>query len=201
MIVIELKKSINLTLLLQAVDRQKISDSVYVAVPAPKGGRRNKKQRRIEALLKRLELGLILVYVNSIAPHAQLIFHPIEYDKKRSSSKKRAILRETKGRHKNVNVGGSTRKKTMTAYRERLIFAACALERLGASRPATLKKLGIGDKAGEILYNNHYKWFDRIDRGIYELTQTGQQGLEEFPEMTKLYREIVKGWEVEVSDE
>ena len=53
-IVVELKTSINLTLIVQATNRQTLSDSVYVAVPAP-----NKKSHHWRGVITVLKLSLI----------------------------------------------------------------------------------------------------------------------------------------------
>ena len=69
LIVIELKRAINITLLAQAVERQKITDSVYVAVPRPSNMRRwNGQTKSLQALLRRLEIGLILVSTSLSKP-------------------------------------------------------------------------------------------------------------------------------------
>ena len=47
-VIVELKKKINITLLIQAVERLKITDAVYIAVPMPKRvGRNSKKLERL----------------------------------------------------------------------------------------------------------------------------------------------------------
>jgi hypothetical protein len=58
---IEMKKSFNATLLMQAVQRQKTSDGVYIAIPHPGKNVFQKKWHKIIYLIKRLELGLIVV--------------------------------------------------------------------------------------------------------------------------------------------
>ena len=63
-IVVELKTSINLTLIVQATNRQTFSDSVYVAVPAP--NKKSRHWRGVITVLKRLELGLLLVETNPL---------------------------------------------------------------------------------------------------------------------------------------
>jgi len=68
LIVIELKRAINLSLIAQAVERQKITDSVYVAVPRPSNMRNWQVQTKtVQGLLRRLEIGLILVSPNDVA--------------------------------------------------------------------------------------------------------------------------------------
>lgn len=84
-IAIELKTSFNLKLILQAITRQKISDNVYVAIPRPKYKQRlSKSFKEKELLLRRLELGLILVATDVKSPYAQIVFDPKPYDINRS---------------------------------------------------------------------------------------------------------------------
>ena len=59
-VVIELKLSINMTVVLQAVDRLQISDTVYIGVP--KGiGILKKQRKQIIKLLRMLGLGLMVI--------------------------------------------------------------------------------------------------------------------------------------------
>ena len=62
LVVVELKLRMSLDLILQAVERQRTADSVYVAVAARSSGPAIRNHRRIRRLLRRLELGLILVH-------------------------------------------------------------------------------------------------------------------------------------------
>ena len=197
LIVIELKKSFNASLLIQATQRQKISDSVYIAIPYPQGGIRNKKWRRIQHLLKRLELGLLLVSMQSIKPAVEIVFHPLPLTRQKSSSKKRAVLEEIEGRSGDYNKGGSTGCKLVTAYRENAIFIACCLEKYGPLSPKDLRKLGTGDKTQTILYNNHYGWFDRVKVGVYALKPSAKAQMKEFKELLDLYRKRVDEMETE----
>ena len=71
-IAVELKTSFTLKLLLQATQRQKLTEKVYVALPAPSGMQRfSNAFKEYEHLLKRLELGLILVFFKE-SPRAEL---------------------------------------------------------------------------------------------------------------------------------
>ena len=55
LIVVELKKGFTIELLYQAIERQKIADSVYVAIPLPKRGYKNPHYKDMVTLCKRLE--------------------------------------------------------------------------------------------------------------------------------------------------
>jgi hypothetical protein len=62
----------------------------------------------------------------------------------------------------------------MTAYRQRALACAAALAQ-GPRRPRDLKA-SIPD-AYNILPRNVYGWFAAVERGIYDLTETGQRAL------------------------
>ena len=170
-IVVELKTSINLTLLAQAVSRQSISDSVYIAVPAPRS--KNKQWRNILRVVKRLELGLLLVEEGAMGLVTHKQFDPLPVQRRKNSRKRKAVIKEIAERSGDYNTGGSTRKKLMTAYRETSILIACCLGRLGPSSPKTLRTLGTGEKTTGILGKNHYGWFQRLERGLYQVTEAG----------------------------
>ena len=188
LIVVELKRSLSLKLLAQAADRQRAADSVYVAVPYPAGGTRAKGWRKTIHLLKRLELGLILVSFIGCTPKIDIPFHPLPLDRRKLSGRRRAIIREIGGRSGSYNTGGSVRGSAVTAYRERCIYVACALERTETASPAELRKLGTGKDTQSILYQNHYGWFARVGKGLYELSTAGRSALEEYGGLASIYR-------------
>ena len=197
-IVIELKRTFGTKLLIQAIDRQKITDSVYVALPGPYK-RRSKRWRGIERLLRRLELGLIAVTLGPDMAQVEIVFHPLPYQQRKRARRKRAVIQEMSARTGDYNQGGSTRRKVMTAYRENAIHIACCLEVLGPSAPRRLRALGTGPKTTPILSSNFYRWFRRVERGVYELTPTGRAELAALPELAAKYRaraqEAIKGEE------
>jgi hypothetical protein len=171
LIIVELKTSVNLTLLVQATKRQSISDSVYVAVPAPT--KRNRQWRGTLTVLKRLEVGLLLVEEGAMGMLVSKQFDPLPYLGKKNARSRRALLTEVADRSGDYNVGGSTKTTLMTAYRENAILIACCLAKLGPSSPKSLRNLGTGDKTTSILSANHYGWFQRVEKGVYELTDQG----------------------------
>lgn len=181
LVLIEMKSAINLDLLLQVVRRQQADASVYAAVPAPKTS--DRRWRGLVRLLKRLETGLILVYLDSAQPRAELAFHPIHQERRREKSVTRAILSEMSGRSLDTNVGGVNRRKLMTAYREQALLVAVALEELGPAAPKTLRQAGAPAKTGAILLANHYGWYQRLRPGEYALTDAGRAALAEHGEL------------------
>ncbi|SKC50152.1 DUF2161 domain-containing phosphodiesterase [Maledivibacter halophilus] len=193
MIIIELKKSINLTLLIQATKRQKITDGVYIAIPKPKRFKWNKKWNDISGLLKRLELGLIIVSFLQTTTEVEIVFHPSVYKYRKSNRMKENIIREINGRSGSYNVGGSVKEKIMTAYRENAIHIACCLEKYGELSPKDLRALGTSSKTQSILSKNFYGWFERVHRGIYRLHPQGKKALENYGETADYYKKLLEG--------
>lgn len=186
LVLVEMKRNVNLDLLLQVVRRQRADASVYAAVPAPRtGGRR---WRELMRLLGRLEAGLILVYMESALPRVEVAFHPVEQKRRRDKGVTRALLTEMAGRSADRNVGGTNRRKLMTAYREQALHVAVALEKHGPAAPKTLRAAGTSAKTGPILLANHYGWFDRLGLGQYALNAAGRTALEEHADLTARLR-------------
>ena len=187
LIAIELKRRFGANVLIQAIDRQRITDSVYVALPGPFDLRRGSRWHGIRRLLRRLELGLIVVDLQRSKPLVNVVSHPSPYRKKRLKHKRLAVLEEMIGRSGNRNLGGSTRQKLVTAYRESAIHIACCLDRYGPLTPRQLRVLGTGAKTTSILYKDVYGWFDRLSRGLYALSPLGRTALNEYSVLVDEY--------------
>ncbi len=192
LVVIELKKNLNITLLIQAANRQKFADSVYVAIATTPGKRLPRSFKDACHLLKRLELGLILVSFLKTKSKVEILFHPSEFQKKKSHKRRRSIIREICGRTGNFNTGGSTGKKLITAYRESAIHIACLLVEYDELSPAKLRQFGTSKITQRILSDNHYGWFERVKRGIYRLHPQGKKALEQYPDLVAHYKKAVK---------
>ncbi len=186
LLIVEIKKSLNLALIVQAAERQRMTDRVYVAVPRPankwKWWREN---RGVFHLLRRLELGLILVSPSN--PGVDVVFPPKPLVRRRRAPSRRAVVAEIAGRLADFNTAGSNRTPLVTAYRESAVHVACALRGRGGMAPAELRRLGTGPKTQSILRNNVYGWFERLDRGLYRLSERGLRELKDYPELTRHY--------------
>jgi len=191
LIIIELKKRFNATLLIQAADRQRAADAVYVALPSPRDTGNKTNWNGMCRLLKRLEIGLILVRFLKTGPRVEIAFHPAPYKAGRQQRRRRAIIREIKDRSGDYNTGGVPGRKLVTAYREEAIHIACLLEDGGDLSPAELKRRGAGERTQSILSNNYYGWFDRVERGVYRLHASGKKALEEYPRITGYFRSMM----------
>jgi len=192
LLAVEFKREFNTALLIQAAQRQRAADSVYVAVPRPPEGLRTKRWRGICHLLRRLELGLLLVNPGGPRPAVEIAFHPLPYERKRLKKAKRAILDEMSGRSGDFNEGGSVRRRLITAYRENAIHIACCLAECGPLSPKTLRAMGMGPKTLSILAGNFYGWFERVERGVYRLTARGGEDLMAYPELADHYRRRIQ---------
>lgn len=188
LIIVELKLNLNIDLLLQATRRQRLTDLVYIAIPKPKRISR-KRWNDIIQLIKRLELGLIIVSFAGNRKSVEFKVHPEPYKRMTSKNtrKKAALIKEIEGRSADYNIGGSSKTKIMTAYKENCIQIACYLENLGQMSPKALVALGTGEKTPLILQKNYYNWFERVQRGIYVITEQGKKELEDYPELVEYY--------------
>lgn len=188
LIVVELKKGFTMELIYQALNRQKIADSVYVAVPIPKRGYNDPRYKDMVNLCKRLELGLILVgFTSSGKAQIDIAINPaptraIQRDKK----KRMAILTEHNGRTGSANTGGVTRRKIITVYKEQALFILKLLSENEELSAKQLRELSGVDKTSSILRMNYYKWFEKIGSGrntSYKVTNEGVKALKEYKDL------------------
>ncbi len=177
LVVVELKKAFNLKLVYQALERQSLTEQVFVAIPRPKKGQREKAWRDMLRLLKRLELGLLTVALDSPLQTVDVVLEPSDSLAWKNRKKREQVQAELEKREMNVNVGGMTRRKIMTAYREKSIRLACLLEREGQITTADLRTRGMEDSIG-ILMRNYDHWFRRVEKGVYALSEEGRRALE-----------------------
>ncbi len=194
LVVIELKKSLNLQLLVQGVKRQRLTDLVYLAVPCPRNLYSRAWKDKVY-LTRRLEFGLMVVAFTGEDALVRVVHHPKPFSRehsKRSSKRKRNdILKEAAGRINNYNVGGSSRTKLMTVYKENCLHIACCLQRFGSLSPKKLRLLGTGKKTTSILYRNHYFWFNKVSRGLYQLSEKGREALHQYPDIVDYYFKLI----------
>ncbi|WP_201716039.1 DUF2161 domain-containing phosphodiesterase [Rossellomorea arthrocnemi] len=195
LVIVELKLTLNVELLIQATKRQRLTDFVYIAIPKPKRPRL-KRWNDVRHLIRRLELGLITVSFTAKNPKLDFVIHPEAFDRKKSmknSKRKRAALvKEIEGRSADYNIGGSNKTKIMTAYKESCIHIACCLETYGPMSPKNLAKMGTGAKTPSILQKNYYRWFERVKRGVYQITDLGREELQKYPELVSYYSQKIE---------
>jgi hypothetical protein len=187
LVIVELKLSLTVDLLMQATKRQKLTDQVYIAIPKPKYKMNSKKWQDLCHLLKRLELGLIVVSFLKSGEKMEVCFSPQPFNKQKNRNyhvrKRKKMIEEMKGRNGSYNVGGSSKTKIMTAYKENCIQIASLLERNGPMSPKALRQQGTGEKTLSILSKNYYQWFEKVARGVYTVNDLGKKELKDYPEV------------------
>lgn len=190
LLIVELKTSLNMKLVLQAVKRQRMTDNVYIAIPRPVYKKRfNKDIRDREYLLRRLSLGLIYVSMEAENPYATVKFSPAPFNMKisrgKTTKKSEKLIKEHNGRSDDYNTGGSVRTKLVTAYRENSLKIAFILKEKDSMKTKELRDAGCPEKTAEILYKNYYGWFEKIGRAEYRLTKSGEKAIIK-------YRQVIK---------
>jgi hypothetical protein len=173
-VIVELKCRFNLELLLQAVNRLRPADEVWLAVPLTRHG--HDRDPRVRRLCRLVGLGLMAV--DAARDRVEIIAAPGPYQPRRDRRRRARLLAEHARRIGDPSPGGSTREPIMTAYRQRALACAAGLN-AGSSRPRELRA-AIPD-AGRILLRNVYGWFERAERGRYRLSARGQAALARWP--------------------
>ena len=174
-VIVELKRGLTIALLLQGVDRQTVSDFVYVAVERKSGAAWARSMKGAVKLCRRLGLGVLSVRL----PDGTVEVHcdPAPYQPRKIAKRRSALLGEFHRREGDPNTGGQVGKKLMTAYRQDALKIAAHLKEEGQGRPAQLRDLLGVPKAAAILSDNHYGWFYRVERGVYALSDAGSSAV------------------------
>ncbi|WP_240416390.1 DUF2161 family putative PD-(D/E)XK-type phosphodiesterase [Paenibacillus periandrae] len=227
-VIVELKRYFSIPLLLQGIDRLRLSHCVYVAFELPNKGRapHGASWPELRKLCQMLGIGMITVQFfkrkqpavhiechpskapedmptasipfttadsssssapNSVAdsehelsPAIALPPEPLYTPAKLPRLNKRAaegIVKEFKERRADYNVGGSSKQKLMTSYREKALHLAQLLHHHGTLSPLRLRQLTGNSKTAGLLQKNYYRWFQRVERGVYRLSPLGEEAL------------------------
>jgi len=174
-VVVELKLSLNIEVILQAVDRLALTPKVYIGIPR-KTKIFAKRRKRIVKLLRMLGLGLIVIDPKLSTGAVDIVLDPGDYTPRKSKRRTERLLGEFMKRVGDPNLGGSAKRKgVMTAYRQRALAIARFLEEQGPTK-ASAVSASLGDpKARAIMYRDVYGWFDRVSLGMYELSPRGRE--------------------------
>ncbi|MBB3392017.1 hypothetical protein FHT82_004795 [Rhizobium sp. BK275] len=175
-VVCELKMSFNLELILQAVDRAAVSDEVWIAARISAKGKGREADKRYRDLCRRLGIGMLGI---SDAGDVSIIVGSVSPMPRTNPKRRSRLMREHQKRRGDPALGGSTRAPVMTAYRQQALGCAAAL----TSGPLRMRDIRAGvPEAGKILQSNVYGWFERLDRGVYGLTDAGREALLRWPQ-------------------
>ena len=174
-VIIELKTGFTLSLFHQAINRQSMTDRVYIAVPRKSGKAALVAIRRNKMLCRRLGIGLITVKLSdgAVVVHCE----PAPFTPRKIKKRKTKLLTEFKSRHGDPNTGGMTSAGMMTSYRQGALRCAKVLYDEGACKASYVAKMAGFDKARNCMASNHYGWFEKVERGVYGLTPKGAEAL------------------------
>ncbi|MEM8802930.1 MAG: DUF2161 domain-containing phosphodiesterase, partial [Pseudomonadota bacterium] len=96
------------------------------------------------------------------------------YAPRKSKLRKERLLREFAKRDGDPNIGGATRVGLVTAYRQDALRCAAHLSLEGATKGAIVAKATGVVNATRLMADNHYGWFQRVETGIYDVTDAGR---------------------------
>ena len=174
-VIVELKLAFSLTLVHQCVARLGVSDDVYMAVARGKGKRFLKSVKDMTRLCRRLGIGLLTVRVSDGL--VQVHCDPGPYAPRQNKRKQGQLLKEFAGRIGDPNDGGQTRVGLITAYRQDAFKLAMYLFEIGASKGADVaRETGVA-RATTMMRDDHYGWFEKVEKGIYGLTPKGAEAV------------------------
>lgn len=171
MVVVELKRGFSLALFHQGIARLAVSDCVYLAVARGRGRPWLKALKENVKLARRLGLGLLSVSVETglVDVHCD----PGPYAPRKAPRKVKALLSEFERREGDPNLGG-TRGQRVTAYRQEATLCAEFLILAGQAKGAEVAKATGVKRATTIMRDNHYGWFEKVEIGVYALTDAGR---------------------------
>lgn len=186
-VVVELKTAFSLSLFHQGIDRQNLTDDVYIAVPRSTGKPFLKSLKNNKSLCRRLGLGLITVRMKD--GFTEIHLDPAPYQPRQSKIKKSRLLREFSTRVGDPNQGGAARRThIITAYRQDALRCLQHLHSHGPTKASIIAKATQVTRARTIMAADHYGWFERVvieqdgktPKGIYGITPKGEKAVVEF---------------------
>ena len=180
-VIVELKTAFSLSLFHQGIARMSITDDVYIAVPRKTGKPFQRALKDNTALARRLGLGLITVRLSDklVEVHAD----PGPYAPRKSKKRKTKLLKEFARRVGDPNDGGATRHGLITAYRQDAVRCARFLAVHGASKGAKVAEWAEVPTATRLMRDNHYGWFEKVEKGVYGLSAEGEKGLRDYGDL------------------
>lgn len=174
-VVVELKRSLNLEVVLQAVARLSLTPKVYIAVPAECTLLKHRR-RHVLKLLRMLGLGLVAIDSHRDQCIVAVLLDPSQYRPRRSKSRQERLLGEFTKRLGDPNLGGTDRRGgIMTVYRQRAIAIATYLQQRTPAKASDIAASLRDPRARDILYDDVYGWFERVSLGMYTLSPRGQR--------------------------
>lgn len=180
-VIVELKVGFSLSLFHQGLARLAVSDQVYVAVPWKPGKPFARALKDNVALARRVGLGVMTVRARD--QHVEVHADPVPYTPRKSKKKKTQMLRAFARLKGDPNAGGATRHGIVTGYRQDALRCARFLAVHGPSAGAKVKDWAEVPQATQIMRDDHYGWFTKVSRGVYDITPAGKKGLADFGDL------------------
>ena len=174
-VIVEMKLGFSLTLFHQAVARLVMTSQVWIAVARPEGAAAPRMLRDNGALCRRLGIGLLTVRARD--GHVEALVEPGAPLPRASKARRAKLEAEFTRRQGDPNAGGATRHGLVTGYRQDALRCAAYVAEYGASRGAAVARDTGVPMATRIMADNHYGWFTRAAKGVYDLTPQGRRGL------------------------
>ncbi len=177
-VLIELKLGFTLALFHQGIDRLAVTDLVYVAVPEKPGKAAARALKDNVKLARRVGLGVLTVRLRDghVTAHAD----PGGYVPRKQPKAKKRLFKAFDRLKGDPNEGGATRHGLVTGYRQDALLCARFLAVHGPSTGAKVKEWAEVPAATNIMAADHYGWFTRVSRGVYDLTDAGRKGLSDW---------------------
>ena len=108
-VVVELKLTLNLDVVLQAVDRLALTPKVYIGLPIQCKTLKRRRRRMIK-LLRMLGLGLVLIDSERETGSVEVLLDPGEYRPRKSKHRQERLLGEFIKRVGDPNLGGTEKR-------------------------------------------------------------------------------------------
>ena len=180
-VLVELKLAFSLALFHQGIDRLAMTDVVYVAVPEKTGKPAAKALKDNIKLARRVGLGVLTVRLRDghVTAHAD----PGGYIPRKQPKGAKRLLKAFARLKGDPNEGGATRHGLVTGYRQDALLCARFLAVHGPSSGAKVKEWVEVPVATRIMADDHYGWFERVSRGVYDLTDAGRKGLSDWADV------------------
>jgi hypothetical protein len=137
------------------------------------------RYKDIIRLCRRLGLGLLAVKTGKNAS-VEAHLDPGPCTPRKNAKAAGRLLKEFERRVGDPNTGGTTGVKRITAYRQDALRCAAYLKTYGPTKAAEVSKATGVETATRLMRIDHYGWFERVERGVYQLTPKGMAGLEDY---------------------
>ena len=156
-------------------------------------------------ILEKLEIGLITVAMDSPSRAVSIVCHPPAIPGAKMLKNRQKMVREIDGRSADRNVGGSSKTKLMTAYREKSIKIAYVLSFVGEPATAALlrKEFDCPEDTYRVMKGNYYRWFKFLGNARFALSAAGKKMLQsgEFREIVTFYSDFYNNKKSSEDDE